>query len=225
MLTNMIQSSCTATLFAAVLWSMAFVFHSCSEDPVTSGSNNNQQTSSHNLDAPSGVTAKVSGKSIIVSWNAVSGASKYVVYVYREHWKDELGYLEAGTVTGTSFTDKPVYTCSYYYKVKAVSANGNESEFCSIASCYFPNGKPTGGNDDEPGDGEDPVTMMVKTMIRYFRPVLQRVYGLKITGALSSRSAYFMESRFQRHLLQGISLQERERDVLANRDGNNLHFP
>lgn len=156
MFTNMIQRSCTATLFAAVLWSMAFVLHSCSEEPVTSGSDNNQQTSSTNLEAPSGVTAKVSGKSIIVSWNAVSGASKYVVYVYREHWKDELGYLEAGTVTGTSFTDKPVYTCNYYYKVKAVSASGNASEFSSIASCYFPNGKPTGGNDDEPGGGDDP---------------------------------------------------------------------
>ena len=117
---------------------MAFVLHSCSEEPVTSGSTTTISRLQHHLKSPSGVTAKVSGKSIIVSWNAVSGASKYVVYVYREHWKDELGYLEAGTVTGTSFTDKPVYTCNYYYKVKAVSASGNASEFQFYRFLLFP---------------------------------------------------------------------------------------
>jgi len=105
------------------------------------------------ISAPSGVMATVKNKTIVVTWNMVSGAESYEVYVNREHWGIS-SFIKESTVTSTRFVDEPVYNCNYYYKIVAVGEDGSKSKESAIASCYYANGIPTGGGDgDKPGDG------------------------------------------------------------------------
>lgn len=128
-----------------------FVFNSCKEEPEI-GPNGSQQGETTELSAPSNVKAKVQGNTIVCTWNSVVGADSYEVYVNRGHWGTS-GFAKESTVRTTRFVDEPVYTSNYYYKIKAVAENGEKSDFSSVAFCYFPNGKPTGG--DEPSGDED----------------------------------------------------------------------
>ena len=62
-----------------------------------------------------------------LSWNAVTGASKY--YIYRGTSSDNLQYYD--TTTKTSYTNTSVQAGStYYYKVKAIKP-GNSSDWTS----------------------------------------------------------------------------------------------
>ncbi|MGN1017562.1 MAG: leucine-rich repeat protein, partial [Oscillospiraceae bacterium] len=61
-----------------------------------------------------------------ISWSKVDGAVKYQVYRSTDGKKYDL----LATTTGTSITNtKAKIGTKYYYKVKAVNANGDESEF------------------------------------------------------------------------------------------------
>ncbi|MDR2393281.1 MAG: fibronectin type III domain-containing protein [Treponema sp.] len=83
-------------------------------------------------DTPSGVTAEArSSDSIIVSWNAVSGADDYKVCSGTSSSSvDSL----ASTVSGTSYTHTGLTAnTTYYYYIKAVNSAG-ESGYSSYAS-------------------------------------------------------------------------------------------
>ena len=85
-----------------------------------------------------------------LKWNAVSGAAKYEVYRARSLNGD---YIKYSTVTGTSYTNTSYIENgnTYYYKVRALDANGTAGAWSSIVSVTYKQtlSAPTvtGGND------------------------------------------------------------------------------
>ena len=85
-----------------------------------------------------------------LKWNAVSGAAKYEVYRARSKNGD---YIKYSTVTGTSYTNTGYIENgnTYYYKVRALDANGTAGAWSSIVSVTYKQTLPaptvTGGND------------------------------------------------------------------------------
>ena len=89
-----------------------------------------------------------------LTWNAVSGAAKYEVYRARSLNGD---YIKYSTVTGTSYTNTSYIENgnTYYYKVRALDANGTAGAWSSIVSVTYraastgtlPAPAVTGGND------------------------------------------------------------------------------
>ena len=87
-----------------------------------------------------------------LKWNAVSGAAKYEVYRARSKDGD---YIKYSTVTGTSYTNTSYIENgnTYYYKVRALDANGTADAWSSIVSVTYKQTLPaptvTGGNDSQ----------------------------------------------------------------------------
>ena len=91
-----------------------------------------------------------------LKWNAVSGAAKYEVYRARSKDGD---YIKYSTVTGTSYTNTSYIEDgnTYYYKVRALDANGTAGAWSSIASVTYRAASTgtlsaptvTGGNDSQ----------------------------------------------------------------------------
>ena len=85
-----------------------------------------------------------------LKWNAVTGAAKYEVYRARSKDGD---YIKYSTVTGTSYTNTSYIENgnTYYYKVRALDANGTAGAWSSIVSVTYKQtlSAPTvtGGND------------------------------------------------------------------------------
>ena len=85
-----------------------------------------------------------------LKWNAVTGAAKYEVYRARSQSGD---YIKYSTVTGTSYTNTSYIEDgnTYYYKVRALDANGTAGAWSSIVSVTYKQTLPaptvTGGND------------------------------------------------------------------------------
>ena len=68
-----------------------------------------------------------------LTWKAVSGAAKYEVY--RARSKDGT-YTKYSTTTGTAYTNSSYLTsgATYYYKVRALDANGNAGPYSAVVS-------------------------------------------------------------------------------------------
>ena len=91
-----------------------------------------------------------------LKWNAVTGAAKYEVYRARSKDGD---YIKYSTVTGTSYTNTSYIEDgnTYYYKVRALDANGTAGAWSSIVSVTYraastgtlPAPSVTGGNDSQ----------------------------------------------------------------------------
>ena len=85
-----------------------------------------------------------------LKWNAVTGAAKYEVYRARSMNGD---YIKYSTVTGTSYTNTSYIEDgnTYYYKVRALDANGTAGAWSSVVSVTYKQtlSAPTvtGGND------------------------------------------------------------------------------
>ena len=85
-----------------------------------------------------------------LKWNAVTGAAKYEVYRARSKNGD---YIKYSTVTGTSYTNTSYIESgnTYYYKVRALDANGTAGAWSSVVSVTYKQTLPaptvTGGND------------------------------------------------------------------------------
>ena len=85
-----------------------------------------------------------------LKWNAVTGAAKYEVYRARSKDGD---YIKYSTVTGTSYTNTSYIENgnTYYYKVRALDANGTAGAWSSVVSVTYKQTLPaptvTGGND------------------------------------------------------------------------------
>ena len=71
-----------------------------------------------------------------LKWNAVSGAAKYEVYRARSRSGD---YIKYSTVTGTSYTNTSYIEDgnTYYYKVRALDANGTAGAWSSIVAVTY----------------------------------------------------------------------------------------
>ena len=71
-----------------------------------------------------------------LKWNAVSGAAKYEVYRARSLNGD---YIKYSTVTGTSYTNTSYIENgnTYYYKVRALDADGTAGAWSSIVSVTY----------------------------------------------------------------------------------------
>ncbi len=88
----------------------------------------------------------------MLKWNAVSGAAKYEVYRARSKNGD---YIKYSTVTGTNYTNTSYIENgnTYYYKVRALDANGTAGAWSSIVSVTYKQtlSAPTvtGGNDSQ----------------------------------------------------------------------------
>ena len=87
-----------------------------------------------------------------LKWKAVSGAAKYEVYRARSKDGD---YIKYATVTGTSYTNTSYIENgnTYYYKVRALDANGTAGAWSSVVSVTYKQTLPaptvTGGNDTQ----------------------------------------------------------------------------
>ena len=87
-----------------------------------------------------------------LKWNAVTGAAKYEVYRARSLNGD---YIKYSTVTGTSYTNISYIENgnTYYYKVRALDANGTAGAWSSIVSVTYKQTllapTVTGGNDSQ----------------------------------------------------------------------------
>ena len=85
-----------------------------------------------------------------LKWNAVSGAAKYEVY---RSYSENGTYTKYSTTTGTSYTNTGYIENgnTYYYKVRALDANGRAGAWSSIVSVTYKQtlSAPTvtGGND------------------------------------------------------------------------------
>ena len=71
-----------------------------------------------------------------LTWKAVTGAAKYEVYRARSLNGD---YIKYSTVTGTSYTNTSYIESgnTYYYKVRALDANGTAGAWSSIVSVTY----------------------------------------------------------------------------------------
>ena len=88
------------------------------------------------LPAPTVTGGKDSQGRPTLKWNAVSGAAKYEVYRARSKDGD---YIKYSTVTGTSYTNTSYIENgnTYYYKVRALDANGTAGAWSSIVSVTY----------------------------------------------------------------------------------------
>ncbi|MDR2477093.1 MAG: fibronectin type III domain-containing protein, partial [Treponema sp.] len=91
------------------------------------------------LPAPRGVNAIVSGDTLVISWNPVSGASYYNVYVSGPN--DSVSYTYLGQIDSTAIS-LPIYGLpsgdTYYFKVSAVNSSGAESSQSNAVSVTMP---------------------------------------------------------------------------------------
>ncbi len=102
------------------------------------------------LTAPSVTGGNDSQGRPTLKWNTVTGAAKYEVYRARSMNGD---YIKYSTVTGTSYTNTSYIENgnTYYYKVRALDANGTAGAWSSIVAVTYKQtlSAPavTGGND------------------------------------------------------------------------------
>ena len=87
-------------------------------------------------DAPTGVSANVSGSRIRVSWNYVSNASSYRVYRSSSSYGT---YTLLGSSSYSYYYDDDPLS-NNYYKVTSVGSDGSESEKSSYAYCQYSGG-------------------------------------------------------------------------------------
>ena len=87
-----------------------------------------------------------------LTWKAVTGAAKYEVYRARSMNGD---YIKYSTQTSTGYTNSAYLTSGsmYYYKVRALDANGTAGAWSSVVSVTYKQTLPaptvTGGNDSQ----------------------------------------------------------------------------
>ena len=86
---------------------------------------------------PTGLTAVQSGTSVIVSWNAVSGATGYGVY---RSGSASGNFTLIGSPSGTSFTDASPLNGNNSYLVVAINNSGTSNQSSVVSVNYVPPG-------------------------------------------------------------------------------------
>ena len=104
---------------------------------VTAVNNNGESTSAASVsatidtslpNAPTNLTATVSGDSVALSWDTIGDATSYKVY------RD--GSL-LGSVSSNSFTDSGLADGTYFYEVTAVNTNGESTSKASVSATVY----------------------------------------------------------------------------------------
>jgi len=103
--------------------SILAILGSCAKD--------DDDSSTSNLSAPTGVTATGGESQVVLDWTAVSGASSYTVY-----WGSSTGISSSSTAISSVSTDNYTHTgldngTTYYYKVAAVDSAGTAGTLSS----------------------------------------------------------------------------------------------
>lgn len=85
--------------------------------------------------APGNVRATVTGKTVVLSWDASVGATAYII----ERSTDGTSFANVAEGTGTTYTDTaPNWNKTYYYRVLAKNSDGIASEPSEIVSAVIP---------------------------------------------------------------------------------------
>ena len=143
-----------------------------------------------------------------LKWNAVTGAAKYEVYRARSKDGD---YIKYSTVTGTSYTNISYIENgnTYYYKVRALDANGTAGAWSSVVSVTYKQTlsapSVTGGNDSQgrPALKWDKVTDAAKYEVyrarskdgTYSLMSTQSATGYTNTSYLANGTTYYYKVR------------------------------
>ncbi|MBE6298810.1 MAG: hypothetical protein E7083_00565 [Bacteroidales bacterium] len=97
-----------------------------------SGNNNPGGENENKIKAPTNVRAVQNGKTIVLTWDAVDGASRYEIF----HASSANGsYSSYGYWTNNRYIDEVVLVTNNYYKVKAIGST--TSEFSDYAYCKY----------------------------------------------------------------------------------------
>jgi len=75
------------------------------------------------LPAPTGLNVWASGTTINATWNPVSGASGYTLYVSADNFRT----YESGNTYQTSYSESGVSSGTYYFQVSAFNASGESA--------------------------------------------------------------------------------------------------
>ena len=97
-----------------------------------------QTESSTDLDAPELTAASTGSNSVSLSWNTVSGAVRYELWVW---WDSDVDWqrLDGGGLTGTSFTHSVLSEgTTYHYAVRAIDATGTAGAWSEYANVTVP---------------------------------------------------------------------------------------
>ena len=98
----------------------------------THSDNNSGGGNENKIKAPTNVRAVQNGKTIVVTWDAVEGASRYQVF----HASSANGtYSSYGYWTNNRYIDEVVLVADNYYKIKAIGST--TSEFSDYAYCKY----------------------------------------------------------------------------------------
>lgn len=116
-----------------------------------SGNNNPSGGNENKIKAPTNVRAVQNGKTIVVTWDAVDGASRYEVF----HASSANGtYRSCGYWTNNRYIADVVLVTNNYYKIKAIGST--TSEFSDYAYCKYSDSEkpsvPTGLNAVQSGE-------------------------------------------------------------------------
>ena len=98
------------------------------------------------MSAPTNVKAEQNGDAIRVSWNYVSGAVRYVV---SSRQGSELATTSSTSDTYSIYTPARKVSGNCYFKVKAISYNGEESAYSVEVSCMYKPSSQNGGSGDD----------------------------------------------------------------------------
>lgn len=113
-------------------------------DVVQYGKNstgNNDNIGDGRLNAPTNIKAVQNGNSIVVTWDAVKGASRYEVF---HSGSADGNYKSYGYWTNNKFVDEVVIITDNYYKIKAIGST--ESELSEYAYCRFSSNSGSGNS-------------------------------------------------------------------------------
>lgn len=94
----------------------------------------NSKSDSQSLSAPTELSATKTSSYITLSWNKVQNAKKYLVYRASSFGGS---YVNLTSVYLEQYTDQQPLNGNNCYKVSAIDANGNESNYSSVCTIYY----------------------------------------------------------------------------------------
>ena len=109
--------------------------------PTPTGESTPTPTPSASTSPPPALTVHVTEDAIEVSWDAVGGAVRYVLWVWTRSGGTQR--LDNGSLTATTFNhDQLEAGTTYYYTARAVNAAGELSEWSPYVTAAIPAGTP-----------------------------------------------------------------------------------
>lgn len=125
--TQVAEVSQTSFTETAPLWGTTYYYRVAqkAQDGTVSGFTEPIQVTTDPVPVPTGLSASVTARTVTLTWNAVSGITRYIVErsLHNEEWQT------LDTTTSTTYTDQDtVFATRYYYRVLSDGGNGQLSE-------------------------------------------------------------------------------------------------